>query len=91
MRDGRRSYFHKEAGGDLNRFLNEYMHRYLSTKDAGYICMITGNHDTRRAALELDASELKLAYSGEPAVLLFDYDADAKCVQSLAYDVHYIK
>ena len=63
MRDGRRSYFHKEAGGDLNRFLNEYMHRYLSTKDAGYICMITGNHDTRRAALELDASELKLAYS----------------------------
>ena len=39
----------------------------------------------------IDRGELKLAYSGEPAVLLFDYDADAKCVQSLAYDVHYIK
>lgn len=39
----------------------------------------------------IDQGELKLAYSGEPAVLLFDYDADAKCVQSLAYDVHYIK
>lgn len=39
----------------------------------------------------IDSGELKLAYSGESAVLLFDYDADAKCVQSLAYDVHYIK
>lgn len=39
----------------------------------------------------IDQGELKLAYSGEPAVLLFDYDAEAKCVQSLAYDVHYIK
>ena len=39
----------------------------------------------------IDRGELKLAYSGEPAVLLFDYDADAKCVQSIAYDVHYIK
>ncbi len=39
----------------------------------------------------IDRGELKLVYSGEPAVLLFDYDAEAKCVQSLAYDVHYIK
>ena len=39
----------------------------------------------------IDQGELKLAYSGEPAVLLFDYDAEAKRVQSLAYDVHYIK
>lgn len=39
----------------------------------------------------IDQGELKLAYSGEPAVLLFDYDAEAKRVQSIAYDVHYIK
>ena len=39
----------------------------------------------------IDQGELKLAYSGEPAVLLFDYDADVKSVQSIAYDVHYIK
>lgn len=39
----------------------------------------------------IDKGELKLAYSGEPAVLLFYYDAEAKCVQSIAYDVHYIK
>ena len=39
----------------------------------------------------IDKGELKLAYSGEPAVLLFDYDAEAKCVQSIAYAVHYIK
>ena len=63
MRDGARSYFHKAALGDLDRFLREYMHRYLASREAGYICMITGNHDTRRAALELDPSELKMAYS----------------------------
>lgn len=63
MRDGIHTYFHRRAGGELSRFLNEYMSRYLATRDAGYICMITGNHDTRRAALELDAEELKMAYS----------------------------
>lgn len=63
MRDGARSYFHASAKGDLNRFLNEYLHRYLASRDSGYICLITGNHDTRRAALELDPEELKAAYS----------------------------
>lgn len=63
MRDGEHSYFRKEARGNLNRFLNEYLSRYLNTRDSGYICMITGNHDTRRAALELDTEELKIAYS----------------------------
>lgn len=63
MRDGIHTYFHRRAGGELSRFLNEYMSRYLATRDAGYICMITGNHDTRRAAMELDTEELKMAYS----------------------------
>ncbi len=63
MRDGARSYFHKEARGDLNRFLNEYVHRYLLSRESGFICLITSNHDTRRPALELDVSELKMAYS----------------------------
>ncbi len=63
MRDGARSYFHGAAQGELSRFLNEYMHRYLASRDSGFICLITGNHDTRRAALELSQDELKMAYS----------------------------
>ena len=63
MRDGARSYFHRQAQGELDRFLNEYMHRYLISRQSGFICLITGNHDTRRAALELSVSELKMAYS----------------------------
>lgn len=63
MRDGLRSYFHKEARGELNRFLNEYIHRYLLSRESGFICLVTSNHDTRRPALELDPSELKMAYS----------------------------
>lgn len=63
MRDGENTYFRKEARGDLSRFLNEYTHRYLTSRDAGYICMITGNHDTERAAKQLSPDELKMAYS----------------------------
>lgn len=63
MRDGESTYFRKEARGDLNRFLNEYTHRYLTSREDGYICMITGNHDTDRASKQLSPDELKMAYS----------------------------
>ena len=63
MRDGEKSYFRKDGTGDLSRFLTEYTHRYEAGKNDGYICMITGNHDTHRAAENLSADELKMAYS----------------------------
>lgn len=55
------SYFKKDGGGSINRFLNEYLSRYEGTKQDGYVSLITGNHDTLRLGYTLDQSELKLA------------------------------
>ena len=57
------SYFRKDAGGDINRFLKDYLPRYLDTKEDGYFCLLTCNHDTKRPRLNLDIPELKLAYA----------------------------
>ncbi len=63
MRDGAWSYFRKEARGDLATFLNQYVHNLQETREDGFICLITGNHDCRRASMNLDVSELKMAYA----------------------------
>ena len=60
---GDHSYFLKDSGGDIRRFLNEYLPRYEETKDNGYISLITCNHDTPRPARTLSQDELKLAYA----------------------------
>ena len=57
-----RSYF-KADGGDISRFLDEYLPRYQKTKDIGYISLITCNHDTIRARYTLSPDELKIAYA----------------------------
>lgn len=57
------SYFRADSEHDITRFLKEYMTYYADTRDLGYISLITCNHDTKRPALTLSASELKLAYA----------------------------
>ena len=57
------SYFKKDAGGDINRFLDQYLAWYEDTKDLGYISVLTCNHDTIRPRYNLDPTELGLAYS----------------------------
>jgi maltose alpha-D-glucosyltransferase/alpha-amylase len=56
------SFFKKDGGGDITLFLEDYLPKYEHTKDQGFISLITGNHDTIRAAFNLSAEELKLAY-----------------------------
>ena len=58
-----RSYFKKDADGDITRFLGDFLPKYEATKDKGYISFMTCNHDTPRAAGILDESELKIAYA----------------------------
>ena len=60
---GDHSYFRKDGGGDIRRFLRDYLPKYLETRDRGYISMITCNHDTPRPARTLSPDELKLAYA----------------------------
>ena len=63
-RDGEdHSYFRKDSGGSINRFLDEYLRWYEDTKETGYISLLTCNHDTIRPAYNLDTAELKLAYA----------------------------
>ena len=57
------SYFKKDAGGNINRFLDEYLKWYQDTRDIGYISLISCNHDTLRPRYNLDETELKLAYA----------------------------
>ncbi len=57
------SYFKKDAGGDINRFLDQYISWYDDTRDLGYISLLTCNHDTVRPSFNLDEKELKLAYA----------------------------
>lgn len=60
---GDHSYFLKDSGGDIRRFLKDYLPKYEQTKADGYISMLTCNHDTPRPARTLTADELKLAYA----------------------------
>ena len=57
------SYFKKDSGGNINRFLGQYIDWYEDTKDVGYISLLTCNHDTTRPSFNLDERELKLAYA----------------------------
>ena len=57
------SYFKKDAGGDVNRFLDQYLRWYEDTKDIGYISLLTCNHDTIRPSYNLDVTERRLAYA----------------------------
>ena len=57
------SFFKKDSGGNINRFLGQYLDWYEDTKDLGYISLLTCNHDTTRPRYGLDPSELKLAFA----------------------------
>ncbi len=57
------SFFKKDSGGNINRFLGQYLDWYEDTKGLGYISLLTCNHDTTRPRYGLEPSELKLAYA----------------------------
>jgi maltose alpha-D-glucosyltransferase/alpha-amylase len=56
------SFFKKDGGGDITRFLDEYLEHYERTKDKGFISLITGNHDILRLAYNLSPREMAIAY-----------------------------
>ena len=55
------SYFKKEGNGSIKKFLDQYLPWYESTKENGYISIISGNHDTPRLSYHLDTDETVLA------------------------------
>lgn len=57
------SYFLSSGGGDITRFLKEYLPQYEKTAGKGYISLLSCNHDTPRAARTLSPKELGLAWA----------------------------
>ena len=57
------SYFKSSTGGDITRFLDEYLPRWEKAKDTGYTSLLTCNHDTPRPTKSLTIPELKVAYA----------------------------
>lgn len=55
------SFFSKEGKGDISLFTKDFLKKYNSTKDKGYISFFTCNHDTPRMSRTFDERELKLA------------------------------
>ncbi|MBQ8995936.1 MAG: glycosylase [Oscillospiraceae bacterium] len=60
---GDHSFFKKDSGGEISRFLEDYLPKYEVSRNNGYISMFTCNHDTPRPAATLTTDELKLAYA----------------------------
>jgi maltose alpha-D-glucosyltransferase/alpha-amylase len=56
------SFFKKSGSGDICRFLDQYLPWYESTKNDGFISLISGNHDTPRLSRTLSPEELALFY-----------------------------
>lgn len=55
------SYFSARGGGSITAFLDDYLPQYEATRNSGYFCLITCNHDTPRLAPRLDERERKVA------------------------------
>ena len=58
-----RSYFRQDAGGDISRFLDDFLPRYRASEGRGFISFITCNHDTTRPSYNLSVAERKLAFA----------------------------
>ncbi|WP_236022579.1 alpha-amylase family glycosyl hydrolase [Bifidobacterium phasiani] len=58
-----RSYFSARGGGSVHGFLDQYLPQYERTRDKGYFCLLTCNHDTPRLAPRLSERELAVAYA----------------------------
>lgn len=56
-------FFGSEGHGDISLFMQDYLRRYLASRQLGYISFVTGNHDTPRIRRFLDETQLKLAYA----------------------------
>ena len=61
--DENKSFFSDNAQGELTTFLQEYLENYPATKDNGYICFMTNNHDMPRATFYMSNEMIKLSHT----------------------------
>lgn len=56
-------FFCADGKGDITEFVEKYTKAYEKTKENGYICMISGNHDLQRMGHYLSDTQKKLAFA----------------------------
>lgn len=56
-------YFSRKGEGDVLQFVENFRKDYEETNGKGLICVPSGNHDISRITEELDAEEIKIAFS----------------------------
>lgn len=61
--DTNRSFFCDDANGSVMGFLDEYVENYNASKDKGYICFMTNNHDMPRATHYMSDDMIKLSHA----------------------------
>lgn len=61
--DDNRSFFADNAHGDIEAFLADYIPGYTCSKDHGYICFMTNNHDMPRATFYMSDDIIKLSHA----------------------------
>jgi len=57
------TYFRKDVSSDITRFTNVYREKYEESREYGFWCLVTCNHDTQRMSWKLSDDELKIAYA----------------------------
>lgn len=57
-----KSYFCSTSHVSAHNMLDSYLKELAETRDNGYICIISGNHDTPRVSYTLKGRELELFY-----------------------------
>lgn len=58
------SFFNKSGHGNIQEFLDPFFHHYQATRQAGYICIPSGNHDIApRLAKGRDLQDLEIAFT----------------------------
>lgn len=58
-----KSFFADHAHGDIEEFLADYIPGYTCSKDKGYICFMTNNHDMPRAPFYMSDEIIKLSHA----------------------------
>jgi maltose alpha-D-glucosyltransferase/alpha-amylase len=58
-----KSFFKTGAQHNIRTFVDEYLYHYEAVKHAGYISLVTGNHDLVRLRGSLEPEELALVYA----------------------------
>jgi maltose alpha-D-glucosyltransferase/alpha-amylase len=55
--------FRREGGGDITMFVENYLKDYYATKDNGYMCFVSGNHDVNRLRKYYTDEEMKVIFA----------------------------